>query len=216
MKIRIALAALFLGLLPAAAHADPLVITAGQFVGTGPYAGSTSLNISGQNFSFSGFTANPTQIQNGGLFPGGTTRPVGGTQFFSETNTLCFNGSCVTHDNPFDPDVASGTFTFNGGTFHFPQFGSAPPAALTFTVPFTMTGQLLGLRFGEQTPTTLLVVGQGEMTFTYGTFVLNGETHYEFRRVEANFATPTPEPATFLLLMSGLAGAAAARRRRRR
>jgi hypothetical protein len=54
MRIRITLAALFLCLLPAAAQADPLVITGGQFVGTGPFEGSTSIQVSGQNFSFGG------------------------------------------------------------------------------------------------------------------------------------------------------------------
>jgi hypothetical protein len=53
------------------------------------------------------------------------------------------------------------------------------------------------------------------MTFTYLPFLLNDHTHYQFRSVEATFNTPTPEPATLLLLSSGLAGAAALRRRRR-
>lgn len=198
----------------AAAHADPLVITGGQFAGIGAFSGSTSMNVSGPNFSFSGLTLNATQVQNGGLFPGGTTRSIGGTQFFSERNSVCYNGTCVSHDGLLDPDGVGAQFTFSAGTFNFPDFGSNFPSTFTFTVPFTMTGQVFV--FPSNAPsTTLLVVGQGEMTFTYLPFLLNGHTHYQFRSVEANFADPTPEPATLLLLTTGLAGAAALRRRRR-
>lgn len=215
MRIRIALATLFLCLLPAAAHADPLVITGGQFVGTGPFQGATSIQVSGQGFSFSGLYGNPPVLAAASSpFPGGTTRSLGGLLSFTDRNSLCFSGTCFVQDNVFSLDRAGGNFTLSAGSFAFPQFGPAPPATLTFTVPFTMTGTLSGMRFGDSEFTTLLVVGQGEMTFTYSTFVLNGQTHYEFRRVEANFANPTPEPATLLLLSTGLAAAALRCRRR--
>ena len=203
-------------LLSAAAHADPLVITGGQFIGTGPFSGSTSIGISGQGFSFSGSTPNPPVLAAASSpFPAGTTRSLGGLLSFTEKGSFCFSGMCFVQDNVFGPDQATGNFLLSAGTFTFPQFGLSPPATLTFTVPFTMTGTLRGMRFGDSEVTTLLVVGQGEMTFTYSTFVLGGGTHYEFRRVEGNFADPTPEPATLLLLTTGLAGAAAVRRRRR-
>jgi hypothetical protein len=134
---------------------------------------------------------------------------------FTENGTFCFSGTCFVQNNVFGPDMATGNFDLSAGTFTFPQLGPAPPATFTFTVPFTITGTLRGMRAGDSELTTLLVVGQGEMTFTYSTFVLNGGTHYEFRRVEGNFADPTPEPATLLLLSTGLAGGAALRRRRR-
>lgn len=207
-------ALLIVFLLATAAQADPLVITGGSFVGTGPNLGATSISISGQNFSFGGLTSNPPVLLGGGTAPAGT-RTLGGAQGFNVRTGLCFNGACVSHDNPFQPTSANGFFTFNVGSFDFPQLGPDGPATFSFTVPFTMTGTVSG--FGPDFPAqTFLVAGRGEMAYTYSTLFFGGQTHYEFRRVEATFANPTPEPATLLLLTTGLAGAAAARRRRRR
>jgi hypothetical protein len=217
MRIRITLAALFLCMLPAAAQADPLLITGGQLVGTGPFSGSTSVSISGQDFSFTGINPNPPVLAAASSpLPAGTTRSLGGFLSFTERGSLCFSGSCIDQPNVHSLDSVGGSFTLSAGSFTFPQFGTTPPATLTFTVPFTMTGTLSGRRFSNPDEQVILfVVGQGEMTFTYSTFVLGSGTHYEFRRFEGNFTTPTPEPATLLLLTTGLAGAAAARRRRR-
>jgi hypothetical protein len=215
MKIRITLAALFLCLLPAVAQADPLVITSGQFLADGQQA--VRIQIVGQNFGYFGAVPNQTVLPFASSpFPAGTTRSLGGTQSFGDVGSLCFNGTCFSQNGVAGPEFVGGSFMFGAGTFTFPQFGDTPPATLTFTVPFTVTGTLNGQKISDpNNPVHLLVVGQGEMTFTYSTFVLNGGTHYIFRRAEGTFTDPTPEPATLLLLSTGLAGAAAARRRRR-
>ena len=214
MKIRITLAALFLCLLPAAAHADPLAVT-GHFVAEG--RSGAVVQVSGQNFGYFGSTLSESVLPFvSSPFPAGTTRSLGGTQSFADRGNFCFGDACFTQNSLGGPDLVSGSITFSAGPFTFPQFGFDPPPTFTITVPLTMTGQVFGLHPNDLAPTTLLFVGQGELTLTYSTFAFGSGTHYEFRRAEALFTTPTPEPATLLLLTSGLAGAAALRRRRRR
>lgn len=215
MRIRITLATLFLCLLPAAAHADPLVITSGQFVADGH--NGVSVQVSGQNFSYSGATPHESVLPFASSpFPAGTTRSLGGTQAFTDRSSFCFGGACFSHENVTGPDFISGSITFSAGSFTFPQFGFDPPPTFIITVPFTLTGQAVGRHPNDLEPTSLQFVGEGVLTITYSTFAFGSGTHYDFRRAEANFTTPTPEPATLLLLTSGLAGAAALRRRRRR
>src|SRR5215204_3759912 len=147
MRIRIALAALFLCLLPAAAQADPLVINGGQFVAEGQ--SGVGIQVSGQNFSYSAAVPNQSVLPFAGSpFPAGTTRSLGGTQGFTSRGSLCFSGNCFFQEGVAGPDFINGSVTFSAGSFTFPQLGSTPPATLTFTVPFTMTGTVSVLKFG--------------------------------------------------------------------
>jgi len=215
LKVRITLAALFLCLLPLAAHADPVIITGGQFVSTG-LAGPTAINISGQNFSFNSANISESQLAGARLFAGGSARTLGGTQFFGDRGSLCFSGTCYNQDNTVTgPDGVHARLVIDAGSFTFPQLNPGDPTTYTLTVPFTLTGTVSGSRFDGTGGTSLFVMGQGEITFTYDVFFLGTQTNYNFRHFEANFTDPTPEPATLLLLTTGLAGVAAARRRRR-
>ena len=186
-------------LLSAGVKADPIVITDGTATIIGP---ATGPGLGSFNLLAAGFSAS-----------GGGDRNSG--SFTSISGNSRFNGIVTTGGNTFS-GVFNGGLTFILSPFEPPDPGSSSDSAFV-TTAFTMIGNLtLVAPPGQMVLFSTAVSGSGIAQITYARIGANNtfvptQITYLF-----NASEPVPEPATLMLLGTGLAGAAAAKVRKRR
>jgi hypothetical protein len=108
--------------------------------------------------------------------------------------------------------------SFTSGPFVIPDDPHTADGLVTITTNFTAAGTIMVQNIAPDFQTTQVFagdfLGSGTVTFTFG-YVSSFIHTLELRSASYQFQ-PTPEPATLVLLGSGIAGLAARQRRRSR
>jgi hypothetical protein len=194
------------------AHADPVTVTGGSLIGN-PFRGDAGFTFTGDGlFLTAGSDSFVTPLRS--CIPCNPAKPV--TLGFSSEVFISAEGG-----QPGEFMGVSYPFTaFNGHLDFFgPTFSPAAlsPSNLTFTAPFSMTGTLdIFLRPGEAfrggpPAFTAPLTGSGTATVQFTMeppSVFPGQQLFDVKTITYQFsaASPTPEPASGLLLGSGVVG----------
>jgi hypothetical protein len=202
-------------LTPAISRADTVVITSGFFSVTG-LSGSPVYIFAGTNFSATG----------------------SGSDFgFTGPEISCFpcaSGALInTNGNYVGVTLGQGTVALNGQTFNnifisgiltftgSPVIVPVTNSSVTLFAPFTLDGSLNGCLESHLICQTIVfstqVTGSGIASIQLQAFTdAQGQTLFFFRNVTYTFDnTAIPEPASILILTTGLAAFGVAKRKRR-
>ena len=197
---------------PAHAHADPIVLTAG-FVGQSSGNDLPGFTVRGSNSSFTGVLG-IAGVVCCVFSPGDVVKLTG---FFPITALPFQTSTQLVDGTAFHDTFLRGQMTFTAAPFVAPAV-AAGSDQFSFTTSFTMTGQISGFTGSLADPLEVFsvpVAGTGS-AIVGGHTANNGSLFVgTFLGFNLQDPAPTPEPATLLMVGAALAGGLGATARRR-